>query len=91
MTNNSGTRIVWLAALTAAAICFASFAFAKMFEAQTSYSCDVTEVAVTKGDTVWSLAKQHCVGDIRSVIEDSAKMNPARLDIGDVVRFKARG
>jgi hypothetical protein len=91
MTNNSLQTKAWAAALTATLVFAASFVIVKVFEKQTRYECDPAPVAVAKGDTLWSIVKQRCTGDIRSAVEDAVKLNDTQLDIGDVVKLSPRG
>lgn len=52
-----------------------------------SYRCDGSAVVVTTGDTLWSLAQQHCEGHVGHAVHDIAKVRGDQVQVGDVISF----
>ena len=50
------------------------------------YSCDGSTVIAVYGDTLWSLAQQHCSGHIGTVV-DALYSTHAELSHGEAVSF----
>lgn len=51
------------------------------------YSCDGSAVIVASGDTLWSLAKQHCTGHVGHAVHDLAKVHGDQVQVGDIISF----
>lgn len=50
------------------------------------YTCDGSSVIAGAGDTLWSLAEQHCTGHIGHAVHDLYKVH-ADLSVGEGVTF----
>ena len=45
-----------------------------------TYSCDTHAVSVESGDTLYSIAHEHCVGEVSAVIDTLVAMYGTRID-----------
>lgn len=52
-----------------------------------AYRCDGSAIVVASGDTLWSLAQQHCEGHVGHAVHDIAKVRGDQVQVGDVISF----
>jgi len=52
------------------------------FRTLDNYTCETTQVTVDFGDTLWSIAKKYCEGDIRKAVWDLSDLRGT-----DIVRL----
>jgi len=51
-----------------------------------NYTCPDMTVVVTYGDTLWSIAEQHCTGNLQSAVDDLVDTHKTTsLQVGDIV------
>lgn len=93
MTTHTNTYYVTRSAVRFAFVCtIALLAFVIGREVTTNtyqYSCDGQEVTAVLGDTLWSLAEQHCTGHIGSAVDDLYDEHK-ELQYGDKVIFNRK-
>lgn len=52
-----------------------------------TYECDRSATVVAAGDTLWSLAEEHCTGHIGHAVHDIAKVYGDQVQAGDIISF----
>ena len=52
----------------------------------TEHDCPDMTVVVTYGDTLWSIAEEHCTGNLQSAVDELVDThNTTSLQVGDIV------
>ena len=68
------------------AVAFASFIFGKaVAQDPYAYTCTQGAVAVQSGDTLWSLAQEHCTGHIGQATDELVDKYGTDIQIGDII------
>lgn len=76
-------------ALALFAIWTAAIMIAKLYDAQSQFTCDNGGLAVVaqRDDTLWKIAERHCTGDIRAAVDELVGSRGVNLMPGAIIQL----
>jgi hypothetical protein len=89
MFTQKNVRTAIKYALGLFAIWIAAMMIAKLYEAQTQFTCDNGGLAVIaqRDDTLWKVAERYCTGDIRAAVDEMVGIRGVDLMPGAIIHL----